>query len=293
MRFGLLTPVVTRLPGHGAWEAAAEPVDLVKIARHADALGFSHLTCSEHTAVPPSATPGRGSTYWDPLATLSYVAAVTERIGLATNVLVLGYHHPLALAKSCGTLDRLSGGRVVLGVGVGSLRAEFDLLGSAFDDRGARADDAIRALRASWGRTQPSYHGSHYCFDDLVVEPTAPRASVPIWVGGRTVRSLRRAVELGDGWMPFGLTSDELRIALAGFPARRSDFEVILQSPRLDPLADAEGTLRAIERLGATGATMVNIAFHHRDPEQLLDQMSALRTVVPEAFDTAPDLMKR
>jgi len=162
MRFGLLTPVVMRLPGSGHWEATADPAELVRVARHADALGFHHLTCSEHTAVPGGDAPGRGTTYWDPLATLSYLAASTGRIGLATNVLVLGYHHPLALTKSYGTLDRLSGGRVLLGVGVGSLRAEFDLLGAAYDDRGDRADDALRALRASWGRSRPSYHGRYY-----------------------------------------------------------------------------------------------------------------------------------
>lgn len=103
----------------------------------------------------------RGTRYWDPLATLSYIAARTSRIGLCTAVLVLGYHHPLAIEKRFGTLDRVSGGRLVLGVGVGSLTEEFALLGVPFADRGRRADDAIPALRAAIGRRKPEYHGPY------------------------------------------------------------------------------------------------------------------------------------
>src|SRR5438270_11233400 len=104
----------------------------------------------------------RGAAYWDPLSTFGYLAARTEQIRLATHVLVLGYHHPLEIAKRYGTLDRVCCGRLILGVGVGSLREEFDLLGAPFDDRGARADDALRALRASLSRTEPAYQGDHY-----------------------------------------------------------------------------------------------------------------------------------
>jgi len=98
--------------------------------------------------------------------------------------LVLGYHHPLAIAKRFGTLDRVSGGRLVLGVGVGSLTEEFELLGVPFADRGRRADDAIAALRAAIGRRKPEYHGPYYSFSDLVVDPHAVTANVPIWIGG-------------------------------------------------------------------------------------------------------------
>src|SRR5205807_1878685 len=99
------------------------------------------------------------------------MAAITEQIRFATNVLVLGYHHPLAIAKRYGTLDAVSGGRLILGFGVGSLVEEFDLLDAPFTDRGARADDALRALRASLSVRQPSYSGTHYTYDGFVVEP--------------------------------------------------------------------------------------------------------------------------
>src|SRR5690606_8226164 len=112
IRFGVLTPRVILPPGRfNAWAADVRAHDLPTLARAADRLGYHHLTCSEHVAVPTSAAAVRGGTYWDPLATLSYLAAHTAHIGLATHVLVLGYHHPLAVAKRYGTLDRLSGGR--------------------------------------------------------------------------------------------------------------------------------------------------------------------------------------
>ncbi len=123
---------------------------------------------------------------------------------------MLGYHHPLAIAKRYGTLDQVTGGRLILGVGVGSLAEEFALLDAPFADRGVRADDAIRALRVALSQREPSYHGEYYSFEDFVVDPCARQDEVPLWVGGRTARSLRRAVELGDGWAPFGLRTAEL-----------------------------------------------------------------------------------
>lgn len=181
MRLSVVTPVVTRVPGsHARWEEDAGVTELVDIARAADRLGYHHLTCSEHVGIPTEVAEVRGATYWDPLATFGYLAAVTERVRLATYVLVLGYHHPLEIAKRYGTLDVVSGGRLILGVGVGSLREEFELLDAPFGDRGVRADDALIALRASLSREQPAYHGSHYDYDGFVVRPCAVQARVPL-----------------------------------------------------------------------------------------------------------------
>ncbi len=283
MRFGLFSPVVIRLPdAHGAWEVDAGPADLAAIAEHADALGYHHMTCSEHVGVPRGLAAERGATYWDSLATLGFLAARTRRLRLATNVVVLGYHHPLALAKSYGTLDRLSGGRVVLGVGVGSMREEFDLLGVSFPDRGARADDSLRALRAAWGRPVPEYSGEFYSFSDFVVDPHAVRTDVPIWVGGRTRRSLRRAVGLGDGWVPFGLSDAEIRELLREFELPQG-FDVVLQPPELDPSGDPDTTRWRIDASVAAGATVVNVKFTARSRAHLLDQMHALTELYPEA----------
>ena len=130
MRIGINTPVLTRVPGaHSEWELEAGIADVARVAEVADVLGFDHLTCSEHVAVPTEVAEVRGGTYWDPLATFGFLAARTSQIRLTTQVLVLGYHHPLEIAKRYGTLDVVSGGRLVLGLGVGTLQEEFELLG--------------------------------------------------------------------------------------------------------------------------------------------------------------------
>ena len=281
MRVGLVTPVVVQIPGSAAgWEAAAGPRDLIRVAQAAERLGYAHLTCSEHVAVPSEVAEQRGLVYWDPLATLSFLAAHTSRIGLTTNVLVLGYHHPLALAKRYGTLDLLSGGRLILGVGVGTLRQEFDLLGAPFEDRGDRADDALRALRAALSVRVPAYEGRYFGFSCLVVDPCATQDHVPIWVGGRTGRSLHRAVSLADGWMPTALSADQCRQML-GRHELPDGFEVVLGPGRpLDPLSDPGKAGAALERLTDAGATTINASFSSRSPDHYVEQMEALMTLV-------------
>ncbi|OBJ67483.1 TIGR03619 family F420-dependent LLM class oxidoreductase [Mycobacterium sp. 1274756.6] len=277
MRLGLVTPVVLQVPGVASdWERTAGPEEIATIAAAADRLGFDHLTCAEHVAVPAGDTE-RGTTYWDPLATLSFLAARTSGIRLTTSVLVLGYHHPLEIAKRYGTLDRLSGGRLVLGVGVGSLRAEFDLLGAPFEDRGARADDALAALRASFGQERVSYRGSHFHYDAMIVEPCAVQQRVPIWVGGHTRRSLRRAVEFGDGWMPFGLRYAAISELLAALPPPPG-FEIVLSTGRaVDPGGDPADTTNRLRRLRDAGATMVSCVVAARSAEHYCDQLAELR----------------
>jgi probable F420-dependent oxidoreductase len=256
---------------------------VTRIVVGAEQLGYEFATCSEHVAVPKDVAPVRGATYWDPLATFGYLAAHTDRIRLATFVLVLGYHHPLAIAKRYGTLDRLCRGRLVLGVGVGSLAEEFALLDAPFADRGRRGDDAIRALRAAFGVPEPRYAGSHYTFADFVVDPYGVQPRVPIWVGGRTARSLRRAVELGDAWAPFALEPDAvagLLQAAAATPAwreRDEALDVVLQPTRpLDPLDDPGPTADAVEAHRRAGATSLAVRVRHRSPAHYLEQLEAL-----------------
>lgn len=277
MRIGIVSPVLTRVPGaHNAWEAAAGIDDLGRIAEEADRLGFHHLTCSEHVGIPVDVAEQRGATYWDPLAAFGYLAARTSRIRLATQVLVLGYHHPLEIAKRYGTLDAVSGGRLVLGLGVGSLQQEFDLLGAPFAGRGARADDALRALRASLGQRVPEYHGSHYDFAGMVVEPHAVQQRVPLWIGGQGQRSLRRAIELGHGWVPFGLGLDQLR-SMLDEAAPPAGFEVVLSAGRpLDPSGRAERVRDRLERVSAAGATVVGASISAGSVAEYVEQLAAL-----------------
>jgi alkanesulfonate monooxygenase SsuD/methylene tetrahydromethanopterin reductase-like flavin-dependent oxidoreductase (luciferase family) len=185
------------------------------------------------------------------------------------------------------TLDLLSGGRLILGVGVGSLREEFELLEKQFDGRGERADDSIRAIRAAWGVRAPEYRGTHFQIHDFVVDPPAPRSELPIWVGGRTRRSLRRAVELGDAWMPFLVEPDEVRAMLAWantLPAwheRDQPLDVVLwPEPAVDPSTDADRIRRQADEFVALGATVLNYRFRSDSLEHHLDQMEALTRVL-------------
>ncbi|MBE1530855.1 TIGR03619 family F420-dependent LLM class oxidoreductase [Actinomadura algeriensis] len=277
MRVGIVTPVVAQPPpGHAAWERDAGIDEIARIVETADRLGYHHVTCSEHVAVPAEAAEQRGGVYWDPLATFGYLAARTTRIRLATQVLVLGYHHPLAIAKRYGTLDVVSGGRLTLGLGVGSLKEEFDLLDAPFSGRGARADDALAALQASLSRRTPEYHGTHYDYSGLVVEPHAVQEHVPIWIGGRTGRSLRRALN-ADGWVPFGLGLDELESMLADADPP-AGFDVVLGPSRpLDPVKDPDGAASALRRLRDAGATVAGVRLVSDSPDHYREQLAALR----------------
>ena len=294
MRFGLTTPVVTRHPDHAAaWEEDAGPAEIARIAAAADRLGYHHLTCSEHVAIPTAVAPIRGARYYDPLATFGFLAGQTTRIRFAAHVLVLPYHHPVALAKRWGTLDRLSGGRVILGVGVGSLEEEFRLLGIDFAGRGPRFEDALRALRAAFGRRAPEYAGSEFRFGDILVDPCGVQAHVPIWLGGRSPRSLRRALALGDGWDPFRLTHDQLAALLARardwpeWRARSAPFDVVLTPDRLlDPTVPAERAALAeiVGRYRDLGATVLNLRFRHRSLDHYLEQLVVFaERIAPEA----------
>ncbi|HEX3567487.1 MAG TPA: LLM class F420-dependent oxidoreductase [Acidimicrobiales bacterium] len=284
LQVGIATPVLTMLPDtHASWEVDGSIEDVAALATTADRLGYSHLTCSEHVIIPPDIAAVRGSRYWDPLATFGYLGAVTTRIRFSTNVLVLGYHHPLEIAKRYGTLDQVTGGRVTLGLGVGSLKEEFDLLGVAFDDRGPRADDALRALRAALSQPQPEYDGPYYKFADVVVDPCARQAMVPLWIGGRTARSLRRAVELGDGWVPFGLRVAEMATMVANarqtptWAARQSPPDIVLGNARpVDPTDDPDGARQIVDRLVEAGATGLQLSFVHHSLPHYLEQLEAM-----------------
>ncbi len=287
MRLGIVTPVLTRLPrAHAHWEAEAGIAEVERVVVAAERLGYDFATCSEHVAIPQDVAATRGATYWDPLATFGYLAARTTTIRLATFVLVLGYHHPLAIAKRYGTLDRICGGRLILGVGVGSLEEEFALLGAPFPGRGEQGDDAMRALRAAFGDPTPRYEGSHYRFEDFVVDPCGVQRDVPLWVGGRTGRSLRRAVGLADGWAPFALRPDEVAGLLnaardtEAWAQRSAALDVVLQpAPPLDPI-DAPGpTQETLATHRDAGATALALQFRHRSPDHYLEQLEALQTL--------------
>jgi probable F420-dependent oxidoreductase len=288
VQLGIVTPIVNLNPRFEApaWERDGAMDDVVAVAQEAERLGYGWVSCPEHIAIPEEVAAVRGGRYFDPLVTLSYVAAGTSTIGLLTHVVVLGYHHPLEIVKRYGTLDTASGGRVVLGVGVGSLEAEFELLGAGFEGRGDRADDALRAIRASFGQRRPSYGGPHYRFSGFIVEPSGVDRRLAIWVGGRTRRSLRRALELGDGWIPFGLSHRDLAAMLGddttvtSLAARSEPFEVVLApEPALDPAGDPDAAAATVRSYAALGATALSLRFRHRSRAHYMEQLAAMAQV--------------
>lgn len=200
----------------------AHPEGAVALAQAAEAGGIESLWTVEHTVVPagyqsayPYSPTGRmpgpeDSDIPDPLIWLAYVAASTSTIRLGTGILILPQRNPVVLAKEVATLDRMSGGRVELGIGVGWLEEEFDAIGIPFTDRGARTDDYVAALRALWTQDEATHHGSHSSFDKAISRPRPTQGSVPIVVGGHSKAAARRAGRLGDGFFPGRGSHEEL-----------------------------------------------------------------------------------
>jgi probable F420-dependent oxidoreductase len=286
---GIVTPVVHINPRFDppSWESTGTIDDVLTVAQAAEQFGYHWVACSEHIAIPQSATDVRGPRYWDPITTLSFVAASTERIALLSHVVVLAYHHPLELVKRWGTLDVASHGRVILGVGVGSLQPEFELLGHTFDGRGDRSDDAMRAIRASWGVRVPSYSGSHFEFSGFVVDPSGLPRPLEMWVGGRTRRSLRRAIELGDAWIPFRLKLDDLRPILDdpevqdAIAARDRPFGLIFPpDPPLDPAGAPDEAAEVVAAFADVGATGLSLRFRHHSRTHYIEQLQAMQELV-------------
>jgi probable F420-dependent oxidoreductase len=184
------------------------------IAQAAEAGGFESLWTVEHTVVPSgyeSAYPysksgkmpgGEDFDIPDPLIWLTYVAAHTSTIRLGTGILILPQRNPVVLAKEVATLDRLSGGRVELGIGVGWLQEEFDAIGVPFDERGKRADDHVAAMRALWTQDKATYQSDYISFTDAISRPQPTQNPVPITIGGHSKIAARRAGRLGNGFFP-------------------------------------------------------------------------------------------
>jgi probable F420-dependent oxidoreductase len=189
---------------------AVDGATLQRFAHRAESIGYHSAWVSDHIAWPaaieskyPYSDDGTfpappGVPWLDPLGTLLYVAACTERIRLGTTVLILGYRPPVQTAKLIATLDHLSGGRTILGVGVGWMREEFEVLGMPFDHRGARADEQLQVFEALFTQEQPSFEGRFYRFPPVGFQPRPVQARVPVWVGGGTEAAFRRCVRFGD-----------------------------------------------------------------------------------------------
>jgi probable F420-dependent oxidoreductase len=204
--YGMQLPVQSQSTIYAEpWEVDAGVAELADIARAADRSGFYYVAVCDHVAIPRPLDEKMGTVWWDTIATLGYLAAVTDRTHLMSHVYVLPYRHPLMVAKSFLTLDELSGGRAILGVGAGHVQGEFELLGVDFASRGRRLDESLDVVRAAFAEEYPAIDTASFRVADAGSRPRGPQAGgPPIWVGGSSRPALRRAADKGDGWLPQG-----------------------------------------------------------------------------------------
>ena len=284
------------------WEHAATVEDLVSIARKAEDTGHHFVGVTDHVAIPDNDYAAHMSTTWyDTVATLSYLAACTETVNLASVVWIAAYRHPLQTAKSFSTLDHLSGGRAILGVGSGHVEAEFDALGVDFQARGRLLDETLEAVRGAFDGRYVSHSGEAFSYSDVGVGP-APVRELPIWVGGSGRAAWRRAGRLGDGYVPmgnpvsqYGEIIDSINAAAAAAGRGGHHFDVGFMPPWCYMLAEsapeglppvvacgAEPVAASIRAGREAGANTFHLKFRARTLEEYLEQFDAFaESVVP------------
>ena len=258
--------------------ACTRPGVLARVAEHAEASGLESLWVSEHLVAPdPKEPPSNldpSFPMFDPVVALAYVAACTTTLRLGTGVIVLPLRNPLILAKELASLDVLSEGRVLVGVGVGYVEQEFRALGAPFGDRGQRTDDYLEAMRAIWTQERPAFGGRTFAFDGVQAHPRpTQRPHPPIVIGGWSAPALRRAARTGNGWYGWGLEPDETAAILA-------ELRDAVRSASRDPaLGDLEITitppgpvdLRAAQRYAGLGVDRLNLMVPgDADPREVL-----------------------
>jgi probable F420-dependent oxidoreductase len=253
---------------------------LARIAGAAEELGFDHVWVGESVLVPE----GSDAHTLDPLACVAYLAGKLKRVKFGTSIVRVPLHHPVDLAKRTASLQELSGGRLLLGVGVGWHEPEFRLLGQSFEDRGRRMDEALRLLRALWAGER-DFRGAYWSFEGVRLAPL-PEPAPEIWVGGLSRRSIRRASELGHVWHPNSGDIDNLRMAKELWPEGRVVPRAGLrfepgESPSL--AGPPEEIARRIEAYRAAGAAGLVITFG-TEPEGTVAAMERFkREVAPRA----------
>lgn len=273
----------------------ASPAEtVVDLAKAADELGFDFVTAQDHSVAPRKwSDEGGGQTWYEPFVVLSYAAAVTKRVRLLTDVVIVPYRSPFQLAKISASLDQLSGGRLILGLGVGYLEEEFKILGARFEDRGAVMDDSIEVLKRCW--TEEWVHISTKYFEakDVSISPQpAQQPRPPIWIGGNSWRALRRAVEHADGWTPFVGDPDHIREAWRrakeyGLPEGKP-FDISMPLGRgvhkADGSLDVDSILRKSEEYADAGVTSLRVGFRAETPAEYVSKMETFARDVIARF---------
>lgn len=302
--YGMQLPVQSQSTIYAeGWEDRAGPADLVEIARAAERAGFDYVASCDHVAVPRRLASAMSTVWYDPVATLGFLAGVTERVRLLSHVAVVGLRHPLITAKQYATVDHLSSGRLILGVGAGHVREEFEVVGADFERRGAVLDECIDALRAALGPQEfPEHHGKLYDFEGLGQRPRPAQQKVPLWVGGSSPAAVRRAALKADGWLPQGDPRDRLPAQIAKLRRLRAEAgveEPITVGAITEPLyvgepawdvgrrtltGSPERLAESLRAYRAMGVDQIQVRFRSRARSELTDQIAAF------GADVAPHL---
>src|SRR4051812_9456578 len=202
----------------------ASPDNIRRAAVQAEELGFDDVWASEHIIVPKDAAYPPSANFWDPVLTLTWAAAATERVRLGTSVLVLPMRHPLPLAKELATLQNLSNGRLILGAGVGWLEEEFTALGVPFRERGRRMDEGIAMMRDVWTKDPVDLHGKYIAAEGkgltMLPQPVTP---IPLWLCGTADAAIERTIRLAEGWHGSGQTPEQTAPIAKRLRAARPD----------------------------------------------------------------------
>ena len=281
------------------WEASSGAAELARIAKQADQSGFFYIAVCDHTFIPERLAQAMGTTWYDTIATLGWLAGITSEVRLMSHVYIATLRHPLRAAKEFATLDLLSGGRLIIGVGAGHVLEEFEILGPEFLDRGKALDESIDGIAAALVDEFPVLAGPRWPTAGLGISPRpvqSPRP--PIWVGGSTRPALRRAATRGDGWLPQTAKRGELKEQVAELLAFRNELaegapiaigalagafhvgESSWELPRGTVSGSAEKIAENLAELTALGCSHLQLRFPSRSAEELCDQMAAFGQLV-------------
>jgi len=293
LAYGIQLPVQSQSTLYAEkWEADAGVTELAALARAADDAGFLYVAVCDHVAIPRPLAQAMGTTWYDTWTTLGFLAGVTTRTRLMSHVAVLPYRHPLMTAKAVCTLDALSNGRVILGVGAGHAADEFTALGIDFAKRGTILDEAIDGVKAALADEFPEHAGERWQFKDVGVGPRPIQNPVPVWVGGSAPPSLRRAAEKGDGWLPQGTPRAQMPDQIATIRALREkagierpiELGVVTEILYVgEPSWDVgERTISGspqhiadrLGEFGAMGVSHMQVRFRSRDVNESVDQIT-------------------
>ena len=266
-----------------------DPQSALEMCRTAEAAGFDSVWGGEHVVRPDriespypytedGVMPGEDDTLIpDPLIWLAYVAAAAPTLRLGTCILIVPQHNPVVLAKELATLDHLSGGRLELGLGVGWMREEFEVLGIPWERRGARNDEYVAAMQALWAGPHAEYHGEFVDFDPATCSPRPVHGSIPILVGGDTPAAIRRAARMADGYFPGSTDSEvlarliqEMRVAAEG--QDRDPDSIAIHSIFAHQIADPKAGVEEFVKLGVDRVMVP--AFFFAGPDGL-DRLAA------------------